>query len=139
MLTSWVAECAELDQVLVAGQRLLSWRSRVLALGTTCTDVCHVLRAIRRANAASNVVEVLFALGVVEGAQLFRPLELVDLTSSTPISVRLVAEIARIVESVGALLPANGPMAVVSLLAGRIAEPSMPVHALRAVIHGLAD
>ena len=134
MLTGWVAKFAELDQVLVASHLFLSWRSRVLALGTTSTDVCHARRAIRRANTASNGVEGFHALGVVEGAQLFRTFELVHLTSSTPISVRLVAVIARIVESVRALLPANRSiMAVVSVHAGWIAEISMPLHAIRAV------
>ena len=82
----------------------------VRVLSTADANVCHALRAIRSADAATDIMEVFVALGVPELAPLFTMAALVNLASATPVGVRLVAIGTVIAEScvVGAVLPADG-------------------------------
>lgn len=134
-----VAKCPALLLILVAHQRLLACRSRVLALGAACADISHVSGAIRRADATSDIMVALVALRVPKSAPLLSTYVLVHLASASTVGLRLVAVVSVIVEAIWALLHADRLVAVVALLANGEADRSMPFHAIRAVGHGLSE
>jgi len=109
VLARRVAKSSTLLLVLVAGQGSARCAA-VRALGAGDSDVGHTVGAVRRADAAANIMEVLVARGVPEGAPLFAALALVDLTGTSAVSVRLVAVSTVVTEAsvVGAVLPADG-------------------------------
>lgn len=109
MLARRVAKSTALLLILVAGQGSARCAA-VRALGAGDADVGHTVGAVRGADAAANIMEVLVARGVPEGAPLFAALALVDLTGTSAVGVRLVAVGTIVTEAsvVGAVLPADG-------------------------------
>mgnify|MGYP006922971080 FL=1 len=79
-------------------------------------------------------MEIIVALGVPEGAPLFASLALVHLTSSTAISVWLVAVGTVIAEAcvVRAVLPADWANTAVAVLAVRVAKSTIFLLVIRA-------
>ena len=108
--------------VLVAGQRGAS-SAAVRVLRTRDSDVRHTLRAVRRADTAADIMEIIMAFGIPEGTPFFASSTLMHLASTSAISIRLVAVGAIIAELliVGAVLPADGANARVAILAVGIA------------------
>ena len=122
MLAWCVAKSATLFLILVAGQRRAS-SATVGIFRARDANICHLLRAVRRADAAADIMEVIVALGVPESTELFATLHWMDLTGSTTIRVRLVAVSSIITEAsiMRAILPAYGPNTTVAILAVRVA------------------
>ena len=109
VLARRVAQGAALDLILVAGKGSAS-SAAVRVLGARDANIGHALGAVRRADAAANVVEALVALGVPERAPLLAVAALVHLAGTATISIRLVAVGTVIAEAtvVRAVLPADG-------------------------------
>ena len=123
MLARCVAKGATLFLILVADQRSAS-RAAVSVFRARDTNIGHLLRAVRRADAAADIMEVFVARGVPERAPLFAANALMDLTGATAVRVRLVAVGTIITEaSVSwAVLPADGTDTTVAILAVRVAK-----------------
>ena len=126
VLTWLVAESTALFLILVAGQRG-SGSAGVRVLGTGDANIGHAGGAVRRADAAADIMEVLVTRGVPEGAPLFAASALVHLTSTSTVSIGLVAVSAIIAEAGvrGAALPANGTDAIVARLTVGVAKSSV--------------
>jgi len=109
VLAGRVAESSTLDLVFVAGKRSASIAA-VGVLGARDANIGHASGAVRRADAAANVVEAFVALGEPEGAPLLAVATLVNLAGTTTVGIRLVAVGTVITEAavVRAVLPADG-------------------------------
>lgn len=112
-------------------------------------NIGHTRRAIGRANAACDVVEIGLALGVVKGSPLlatelrivtnaviFVPKSIADTSS---VSLRFVAESAIVSEPVGAVLPADWTDSVKSFSTERIAESTILFLAISAGSDDFSD
>ena len=109
VIARWIAESAALYLILVADQRSAS-STAVGALGARDADISHAGRAVRGADAAANIMEVLVALGIVEVAPFFAAWSaLMDFTCASAISIGFVAVGSIVTETrvVWAVLPAD--------------------------------
>ena len=140
MLARFVAESAALLLILVADQRRAS-RAAVGVFSARDANIRHLLGAVRRADAAADIMEVFVALGVPERAPLFAANALMDLTGTTAISVGFVAVSAIVTEaSVSwAVLPADGTDTAVVRLAVRVAKSAILLMVSRAGGHRLTS
>lgn len=105
VLALWIAESSALLGTLSASQRV-AMAAVVVLLCAREADIGHASWAVWAAEAASNVVEVLLTLWIVEGAPLLSSIELIINASSSTVGVWLVAVGAIAVEVVWARLPA---------------------------------
>lgn len=109
VIAGWIAESAALYLILVADQRSAS-TTAVGALGARDADISHAGRAVRGADAAANIMEVLVALGIVEVTPFFTAWSaLMDLACTSAIGIRFVAVGSIVTETrvVRAVLPAD--------------------------------
>lgn len=91
--------------------------SVVGALGAGDADVIHTSWAVWRADAAANIVEVISALWVPESSPLFATWLLLDVSSTSSVGGRLVAEGSVVEEFVWAEFPADFTIWLVTILA----------------------
>lgn len=84
-------------------------------------------------------MEALVALRVPKCTPLLSTNELVHLASASTVGLWLVAVVSVIVKSIWALLHADRLVAIVTILANRVADCSMPFHAMRAISHWLSE
>ena len=133
VLARRVAQGAALDLILVAGKGSAS-SAAVRVLGARDANIGHALGAVRRADAAANVVEALVAFGVPERSPLLAVAALVHLAGTATISIRLVAVGTVIAEAsvVGTVLPADGSDARVTTLAIWVTEGAILLFVIRA-------
>ena len=112
--------------ILVANQRSAS-SSAVRVLSTGDANIRHALGAIRRADAAADIMEVFVTLLIPERAPFLAFIELVDLTSTSAIGIGLVTVGTVVTEFaiMGAVLPADGSDTGVVLLTVRVAKSAI--------------
>ena len=114
----WVAEGARLNELAWADEWCgVSDVSVVGALGAGDANVVHASWAVWRADAAANVVVVLSALWVPEGAPLLALWLLLNVTSASSVGSWLVAEGSVVEEFVWAEFPADLTIWLVAVLA----------------------
>jgi len=114
----WVAEGSGLNKLGWADEWLgVSDVSVVRALGAGDANVIHAGWAVWRADAAANVVVVLSALWVPEGAPLLALWLLLNVTSTSSVGSWLVAEGSVVEEFLWAEFPADLTIWLVSVLA----------------------
>ena len=105
----------------------------IALLGTGDPDICHIRRAVRRTDAASDVVETIVALGIIQESILLAvtltllllTLTLARVASTPPIRLWLVAESPIITEGTGTVLPAHRTHSIEVILAEGIAKCSI--------------
>ena len=130
-----IAESTALYLVLVADQRSTS-STAVGALGARDADISHAGRAVRRADAAANIMEGVVALGVVEVAPLFAAWSaLMNLACTSAIGIWFIAVSSIVTEArvMGAVLPADWTDTREALLAAVEAKGAILLLAIRAV------
>ena len=136
----WIAQSSTLFLILVALKRL-SNLTAVGMLRAGNTNVSHTLRAIRRANAASDIMEAWVALDVPEVSPFLTIWStVVNLTGSSTVGIGLVAVGAIVAELLimGAVLPANGTNTGVARVAVVIAESTILLLAFSASGEGFS-
>jgi len=118
VLAGRVAKSSAHYLVLMALQRGARGTT-VGALSAGNTDIGHTRGAVRGADTAADIMEVIVALGVPKGAPLFAAFALVHLSSASTIGVGLVAVSAIVTEFAvsGAVLPADGADSLEAILA----------------------
>lgn len=109
VLAGRVAKSSALYLVRVALQRGARGTT-VGALSAGNTDISHARWAVRGADTAADIMEVIVALGVPKGAPLLAAFALVHLSSASTIGIGLVAVSTIVTEFAvsGAVLPADG-------------------------------
>ena len=130
----WIAQSSTLFLVLVA-LKGLSDLAAISMLRTRDTNVGHTLRAIRRADAASDIVEAWVALDIPEVSPFLTVWStVVNLTGSSSVGIGLVTVSTIVTECfiLGAVLPAYRTHTRVSFITGVIAEGSILLFVLRA-------
>lgn len=98
-----------------------------MLLGAGETNVGHAGWAVRRAQAATNIVEVGIALRVVQSSPLLRAVEFFAYTGASAVGVGLVTVGSLVLEVVGARLPADRALANEAWLALIVAEVCLSV------------
>jgi len=129
VLTLRIAECPVFLLIWLADERR-SCGAAITFLGTRDANVSHLRRAVWRAHATPNVMEVLPTLGVPQepvlltttGTLMLLTQFPVPVPNSPPISLRLMAESPIIPERTRAVLPANRSHSDVVVAAKRIAK-----------------
>ena len=116
-----------------------SCRSAIRVFGARDTNVCHATRAVRRADAAGHVVEIVAAFRVPQKAPLFAVVALMGGSSATTIRGRLVAEGSIVPKLTRAVLPADWTHTVVSIPTPRVAQRAILLLVSRAAGDRLAD
>ena len=121
MLAGSVTEAGIVLLISRAGERG-TCSATVRVLSARNTDIRHASWAIRGAHAAANVMEVLSANRVPEGAPFLAVVALVGGAATTSIRLWFVAVSAVIAELFRAVLPADGTDTIVVIAALGIAE-----------------
>ena len=123
----WIAQSSALFLILVALKR----RSNFTAVGMLRagdTNVSHTLRAIRRANAASDIMEAWVALDVPEVSPFLTVRStVVNLTGTSSVGIGLVAVGSVVTECfiLGAVLPADWAHTRVAFITVVVAESTI--------------
>ena len=134
MLARWIAQSSTLFLILVALKRFANFTA-IGMLGTRDTNVSHTLRTVRRANAASNIMEAWVALDIPEVSPFLTVWStVVNLTCSSSVGIRLVAVGSIITECfiLGAVLPTDWAHTRVAIITVVVAEGTILLFVLRA-------
>ena len=138
MLTRRVAQTRIILLLRSAGEWSSSC-SAIRVLGARDADVSHATRAVGRADAAGNIVEIFTAFRVPQEAPLLTVVALMGGSSATTIRARLIAESSIVPELTWAVLPADGTHTVVSIPAPRVAKRTILLLVSRAAGDRLTD
>ena len=123
----WIAQSSTLFLILFALKRLSNFTA-VGMLRTGDTNVSHTLRAIRRANAASDIMEAWVALDVPEVSPFLTVRStVVNLTGTSSVGIGLVAVGSVVTECfiLGAVLPADWAHTRVAFITEVVAESTI--------------
>ena len=134
MFARWIAQSSTLFLVLVA-LKGLSDLAAISMLRTRDTNVGHTLRAIRRADAASDIVEAWVALDIPEVSPFLTVWStVVNLTGSSSVGIGLVTVSTIVTECfiLGAVLPADGAHTRVAFITEVVAEGTILLLVFRA-------
>ena len=134
MLALWIAQSSALFLILLALKGFANFTA-IGMLSTRDTNVSHTLRAVRRAYAASNIMETWVALDVPEVSPFLTVWStVVNLTCTSSIGIGLVAVSTIVTECLilGAVLPADGAHTRVSIITEVVAERSILLLVFRA-------
>ena len=118
-LAGRIAKASIILLTLLAGHRSASCAA-VGLLGAGNANISHATGTIRRADTASEVVEVLAALRVPKKTPLLAVIALVYRPCPSSVRGWLVAEGAVVTELFGAVLPADRPNTIVAVTALRV-------------------
>ena len=134
VVAMWIAQSSTLFLILAAFEGLADLAA-IGMLRTGDTNVRHAFRTVRRADAASDIMEARVALDVPEVSPFLTVWStVVNLTGSSTVGIGLVAVGTIVTElfTLGAVLPADGANTRITTITVVIAEGTILLLVLRA-------